>query len=123
MKVLNRIDRYTGSQLMHLWGVHAWPLVKGNYYLWNDSGVFVVIERGKYVELHMAMKIGERHRCREAVTDILNLIGNREVWALISVTRKHVCNLAKKFGFIETWRGHALLFDGSIDETILMKRY
>ncbi|EKO3929552.1 hypothetical protein GAW91_000134 [Vibrio fluvialis] len=120
---MHQIDSLTGSQLMRLWGVESWPQVVGSYYLWNGVGVFVVIERGAHVELHMAMKNGERHKCRDAVADVLSLIGDREVWAQISTTRKHVCNLAKKFGFVEVWRGCATLFDGSKDETILMKRF
>ncbi len=120
---MHQIDTLTGSQLMRLWGVESWPHVGGSYYLWNGVGVFVVIERGGYVELHMAMKKGEPHKCRNAVTDIISLIGGREIWAQISESRKHVCNLATKFGFIETWRGDATLFDGATDKTILMKRF
>lgn len=121
--IMFEIDKVTGSQLMQLWGVDDWPLVDGDYFLWNGVGVFVVRDHASYVELHMAMKKDERKRCREAVTDILNLIGQREVWAQIKAERKHVCNLAKKFSFVETWRGKAKFVGGEVDDVILMKRY
>ncbi|GAA5647892.1 hypothetical protein [Vibrio proteolyticus] len=122
-KTLHKIDEYTGSQLMRLWGVASWPQVEGNYYLWSDCGVFVVINRVGYVELHMAMKDGERHWCRDAVTDVLTFIGDREVWAVIREERKRVCNLARKFGFVETWKGPSKVVGAGVKNIILMKRF
>jgi hypothetical protein len=121
--MLQKIDALTGQGLMRLWGVPSWPGVGGDYWLWHGVGVFVVIEKGAHVELHMAMKKGERHRCRDAVADVLALIGQREIHAPILIQSKHVCNLAKKFGFVETFRGVVDFIDGSSGELILMKRY
>lgn len=118
-----QIDKVTGSQLMRLWGVSSWPEVDGDYLLWNGVGVFVFRDLGDHVEMHMAMNKGDRHRCRDAVSDALSIIGDREIWAPISANRKHVCNLASKFKFVEAWRGRATLFNGSEDEIILMKRF
>ncbi len=117
------IDKDTGSQLMKLWGVTTWPEIDGDYLLWNGVGVFVCLDFGDHVDLHMAMKPGERHRCRDAVSDVLALIGNREIHAPIRIEHKQVCNLARKFGFIETWRGVVEYIDGTSGELILMKRY
>lgn len=120
---MTEIDMITGSQLMRIWGVSSWPNVQANYFLWNSCGVFVCLDFGSHVDLHMAMRHEDRHRCREAVSDILQLIGNREVHAPIRIEHKQVCNLAKKFGFQETSRGIVEYIDDSKGELILMKRY
>lgn len=77
---------------------------------------------GSHVDLHMAMRKGDRHLCREAVSDILNIIGDRVINAPILEEKKHVCNLAKKFGFVETWRGQTEFIDGRIGGLIIMTR-
>lgn len=117
------IDKVTGSQLMRLWGVPSWPEIDGDYLLWNGVGLFVCLDFGDRVDLHMAMKPGERHRCRDAVSDVLQLIGNREIHAPIRIEHKQVCNLARKFGFIETWRGVVEYIDNTGGELILMTRH
>lgn len=121
--MLQKIDALTGQGLMRLWGVPSWPDVGGNYWLWHGVGVFVVIEKGAHVDLHMAMKKGERHRCRDAVADVLALIGQREIHAPIRVEHKQVCNLAHKFGF--QFDGVVIMefLDGSVGNVIMMKRY
>lgn len=121
--MFTQIDALTGQGLMRVWGVPSFPLVNGDYLLWNRAGIFVCMDFGDHVDLHMAMKPGERHRCREAVRDILALIGNREIHAPIRIEHKQVCNLARKFGFIETWRGGVEYIDDTSGELILMKRY
>lgn len=121
--MFTKIDALTGQGLMRLWGVPSFPLVEGDYLLWNGVGIFVCMDFGDHVDLHMAMKPGERHRCRDAVSDVLALIGNREIHAPIRIEHKQVCNLAKKFGFIETWRGVVEYIDDMSGELILMKRY
>lgn len=120
---MTRIDRVTGSQLMRLWGVPSWPEINADYWLWKGCGMFVTIDLGDHVDLHMAMKPGERHRCRDAVSDVLQKIGNREIHAPIRIEHKQVCNLASKFGFIETWRGQFEYIDDTTGELILMKRF
>lgn len=117
------IDKITGSRLMRLWGVPSWPEIEADYLLWNGVGVFVLLDFGDHVDMHMAMKNGERHRCRDAVADVLARIGPREVHAPILAECRHVCNLARKFGFIETFRGAVEFIDNSTGELILMKRY
>lgn len=121
--MLTQIDALTGQGLMRLWGVPSFPLVEADYLLWEGVGIFVCMDFGDHVDMHMAMKPGERHRCRDAVADILSLIGNREVHAPIRIEHKQVCNLAKKFGFIETWRGEVEYIDDTRGVLILMKRY
>ena len=118
-----QIDKLVGSNLMRLWGVPSWPCVEGDYLLWNNAGIFVCMDFGDHVDLHMAMKPGERHRCRDAVRDVLELIGDREVHAPIRIEHKQVCNLAKKFGFKETWRGVVDYIDNTSGELILMTRF
>lgn len=118
-----QVDKLVGSNLMRLWGVSSWPCVEGDYLLWNNAGIFVCMDFGDHVDLHMAMKPGERHRCREAVRDVLEIIGDREVHAPIRIEHKQVCNLAKKFGFKETWRGVVDYIDNTSGELILMKRF
>jgi len=78
---------------------------------------------GDHVDLHMAMKPGERHRCRDAVSEVLSLIGKREIHAPIRIEHKQVCNLARMFGFKEVWRGDVEYVDDTRGELILMKRY
>lgn len=120
---MTHIDKVTGSQLMRLWGVPSWPEVDGDYLLWNGVGIFVCMDRGSHVDLHMAMKPGERHRCRDAVSGVLALIGDREIHAPIRLEHKQACNLARKFGFTETQRGTVQYIDGSVGTLILMKRF
>lgn len=119
---MTRIDRVTGSDLMRLWGVPSWPDVEADYFLWRGCGVFACMDFGSHVDLHMAMRKGDRHLCREAVSDVLNIIGDRVINAPILEEKKHVCNLAKKFGFIETWRGQTEFIDGRIGGLIIMTR-
>lgn len=119
---MHQIDKVTGSQLMRLWGVPSWLTVNAQYFMWNGVGVFVVRELGNYVELHMAMKKEERKHCRKAVSEILSLIGNRNILAPIKFEHKQVCNLAKKFGFSEEYKGFVNYEDGTNGVLILMKR-
>ncbi len=107
---------------MKLWGVDSWTETEGDYLLWRDCGVFACMDYGSHVDLHMAMNKRSRHHCREAVADILSTIGDREIRAPILEESKHVCNLAKKFGFIETWRGQTEFIDGRIGGLIIMTR-
>lgn len=121
--MLTQIDALTGQGLMRLWGVTSFPLVEADYLLWEGVGIFVCMDFGDRVDMHMAMKPGERHRCRDAVAEVLSLIGNREIHAPIRLEHKQVCNLARKFGFIETWRGVVDYVDDTSGELILMKRF
>lgn len=121
--MLTQIDALTGQGLMRLWGVPSFPFVEADYLLWDGVGVFVCMDFGDHVDLHMAMKPRERHRCRDAVYEVLALIGNREIHAPIRIEHKQVCNLARKFGFVETWRGVVEYIDDTSGELILMKRY
>lgn len=120
--MLTKIDALTGQGLMRQWGVPSFPLVDGDYLLWNGVGIFVCMDFGDHVDLHMAMKPEERSRCRDAVADVLALIGNREIHAPIRIEHKKVCNLAKKFNFHESWCGLVEYVDGTSGELILMKR-
>lgn len=120
--MIQKVDALTGQGLMRLWGVHSWPDAVGDYWLWHGVGVFVVIEKGDHVELHMAMKRSERRHCREAVADILAIIGNREIHAPIRVEHKQVCNLAFKFGFQFDGVYIMEFTDGTIGNIILMIR-
>lgn len=117
-----KIDALTGSALMRLWGVPSWPTVEGDYWLWHGIAILVVIDRGPYVELHMAMKQGERHRCRDAVSDVLDVIGKREIRALIRIEHRQVCNLARKFNFEYDCTLIMEFLDGTIGEVIQMIR-
>ncbi|AIN19822.1 hypothetical protein ACIOG3_04005 [Yersinia rochesterensis] len=119
--MLTKIDALTGQALMRLWGVPSWPdIFNAHYFLWAGVGVFSLIDHGTHVDLHMAMKCGERHRCRDAVTDILKRIGNREIHAPILMSSKHVCNLARKFGFEHSGIIRMEFTDGTFGDVILM---
>lgn len=120
--MLTKIDALTGQGLMRLWGVNSWPDLVADYWLWDGCGVFVTIDEGDHVDLHMAMKKSERHRCRLAVSDVLQMIGRRVIYAPILMSSKHVCNLAKKFGFRHEWTKVVEFIDGTTGELILMKR-
>lgn len=120
--MLTKIDALTGQGLMRLWGVHSWPSIDADYQMWNNAGIFALIDHGDHVDIHMAMKKGERHRCRDAVSDILNLIGNREIHAIIRIEHKQVCNLARKFDFKFDEVIVMEFLDGSIGNVIVMKR-
>ncbi|MBY5301427.1 hypothetical protein FP371_24800 [Citrobacter freundii] len=120
--MFTKIDALTGQGLMRLWGVPSFPLVEGDHLLWNGVGVFFCMDFGDHVDLHMAMKPGERHRCRDAVSEVLERIGDREIHAPIRVEHKQVCNLARKFDF--KYEGTVIMefLDGSIGNVIIMKR-
>lgn len=120
--MLTKIDALTGQGLMRLWGVPSFPLVEGDHLLWNSVGIFVCMDFGDHVDLHMAMKPGERYRCRDAVSDVIELIGDREIHAPIRVEHKQVCNLARKFDF--KYEGTVIMefLDGSFGNVIIMKR-
>lgn len=118
-----KIDHATGSQLMRLWGVPSWPDIRAAYWLWEGCAIFATIDCGDHVDLHMAMRPRDRRRCRDAVTAMLEAIGDREIHAPIREEHKQVCNLALKFGFIESWRGEVEYIDSSSGTLILMKRY
>lgn len=118
-----KIDYITGAAVMRLWGIESWPDIDVSYFLWRDCGIFACIDFGSHVDLHMAMKKGVRHLCRDAVSEILKIIGDRIINAPILEDRKHVCNLAKKFGFIETFNGTADFIDGSSGGLIIMTRF
>ncbi|TNL13808.1 hypothetical protein CYD30_01010 [Kosakonia cowanii] len=116
------IDPLTGSQLMRLWGIPSWPDVAISYWLWDGCACFATYDHASHVDLHMAMRPGDRHRCREAVAEMLELIGEREIHAPIRIEHKQVCNLARKFGFVEAWRGEFEFIDDTTGTLILMKR-
>lgn len=121
--MLTNIDALTGQRLMRLWGVPSWPDFDASYWLWDGCGVFVTIDHGDHVDLHMAMKPGERHRCRDAVADVLGMIGDREVHALIEDQYKQVTNLAKKMGFRHEGMFTGERLDGSVTKVIKMVRF
>ena len=108
---------------MRLWGVPSWPDINASYWLWEGCAIFATIDCGDHVDLHMAMRQGERRRCRDAVSAMLETIGDREIHAPIRIEHKQVCNLARKFGFTEAWRGEVEYIDSSKGILILMKRY
>lgn len=121
--MLTKIDALTGQGLMRLWGVPSFPLVEADYLLWENSGVFVCMDFGDHVDLHMAMKPGERHRCRDAVSDVLSLIGDREIHALIEEQYRRVSNLAIKMGFEHECDFCGVRLDGSVTNVIKMVRH
>ncbi|HFV9294517.1 TPA: hypothetical protein ACIAIE_004393 [Serratia fonticola] len=114
------IDKITGSRLMRLWGVPSFPEIDADYLLWNGVGVFVLLDFGDHVDMHMAMKKGERHLCRDAVADVLALIGPREIHAPILAECRHVCNLARRFGFEHGRTERVEFTDGTSGDVILM---
>ncbi len=120
--MLTQVDDLSGQALMRLWGVPSFPRVEADYLLWEGVGIFVCMDFGDHIDMHMAMKPGERHRCRDAVAEVLSLIGNREIHAPIRIEHKQVCNLARKFAFKEVWRGDVEYVDDTRGELILMKR-
>ncbi|WP_260864050.1 hypothetical protein [Citrobacter sp. Marseille-Q6884] len=121
--MFTKIDALTGQGLMRLWGVPSFPLVEGDHLLWNGVGVFVCMDFGDHVDLHMAMKPGERHRCRDAVSNVLALIGNREIHALIEEQYRRVSNLARKMGFEHECEFDGARLDGTVTNVIKMVRY
>jgi hypothetical protein len=121
--MLTNIDALTGQALMRLWGVPSWPDFDADYWLFDSCGVFVTIDHGSHVDLHMAMKPGERHRCRDAVADVLTMIGDREVHALIEMQYRRVANLARKMGFRHEGEFTGVRLDGSVTNVIKMVRY
>ncbi|ATF52944.1 hypothetical protein [Morganella morganii] len=117
-----RIDKKTGSQLMRLWGVLSWPEIDAEYWLWHGCCIFVTIDHGDSVDLHMAMRKSDRRRCRDAVSEMLHKIGNRTVNALIEVQFKKVENLAVKMGFTRVGEFKGVRLDGSEVSVIKMVR-
>ena len=97
--MLTKVDALTGQGLMRLWGVESWVDPGAEYALWDGCCIFAVVEQGDFIDLHMAMNRSERVKCREAVKELLELIGSREIRAPIISSKKSVCNLALKMGF------------------------
>lgn len=120
--MLKKIDARTGQALFRAWGLPGWPDYCTDYYRWRDCAVFALPDHGEYVEIHMAMRPYQRWRCRDAVCDVLGLIGDREIHAPILATSRHVCNLARKFGFKYEKTVLMEFMDGSTGEIILMIR-
>lgn len=96
---MERISKSDGVRLMRLWGLPEWPDVDADYRLWGACCVFAIIPLGVGVQLHMAMMKGSRSRCRDAVAEVLKLIGGRPIAAPILKGKRSVENLAIKFGF------------------------
>ena len=119
---LYKTDQNTGQTLFRAWGLPAWPDYETDYYRWRDCGIFALPERGSYVEIHMAMRPADRWRCREAVKDVLHMIGPRTVCAPVLVTSGHVCNLARKFGFRYEATVRMAFLDGTEGDVIMMFR-
>ncbi|MCX8958316.1 hypothetical protein EHW66_08890 [Erwinia psidii] len=118
--MLQKIDALTGQALFRQWGLESWPDYDTDYYLWRDCGVFALPDRGDYIEIHMAMQIKQRWRCRDAVRDVLALIGKRDIHAPILSTSRHACNLARKSGFKYEKTMLMEFMNGTTGEVILM---
>lgn len=97
--MLTKVDALTGQGLMRLWGVESWVDPGAEYALWDGRCIFAVVEQGAFIDLHMAIRRAERSRCRDAVRELLEVIGDREIRAPIIPGKKSVCNLALKMGF------------------------
>lgn len=122
---MERISRSEGVRLMRLWGVDSWPDVDADYRLWGDCGVFALITKDGFTDIHMAMdKRGRRH-CRDAVSSLLSMLegrGVREVRAMIESGYRQVCNLAVKMGFHHCGIIVGRRLDGTITEVIEMRK-
>lgn len=99
---MERICRSEGVRLMRMWGNDIWPDVEADYRLWGGCCVFAIMPLGDGNQFHMAMMPSERRRCREAMADVIRLIGDKPMLAPILLGRTSAENLAKKFGFVMT---------------------
>ncbi len=105
---------------MRIWGSTNFPLVDADYYIWQGCGIYALIDKGDFYDLHIAMRKGCRRRCREFVTDII-IQCDKPLRALIEVKDKHVCNLAKNMGFHLVGVHPFELHDGTLTEVIEMR--
>lgn len=113
-------DKDSGCKLMTIWGLTNWPNVEATYLVWNGCGICALIDKGKFVDLHIAMRRESRWKCRMFVKDILEHC-DKPIRALIEVKNKHVCNLAKNMGFYHVDTYPFQLFDGTLTEVIEMR--
>ena len=116
-----QVDKQSGSKLMRMWGVDNWPTVPGDYYVWNGCGVFVLIDQGDFVDLHLAMRKGSRHKCRHFVESAIGQC-NKPIRAMIEEQYKQVCNLARNMGFVNKGIRTGRRLDGTTTKVIEMRR-
>ena len=83
---------------MREWGVNGFPAISGKWFLWGGCGVYVLIDKGEQIDLHMAMKKGHRHKSRLMVQDIIETTG-KPLNGIIDSKNKSVANLGLKMGF------------------------
>ncbi len=112
------IDNLKGCQFMREWGVDSFPDIDGEFYLWDSCGVYVLIDKGDHIELHLAMRKPSRFKSRLMVKDIIEST-DKPLIALIEHQYKSVCNLAKKMGFKFAGLFNGVRLDGT--ETAVIK--
>ncbi len=115
-----RIDTDSGIRLMRCWGIDNWPELEADYYVWGGCGVCALVDFGDVIELHMAMRKGDRCHSRTFVRNILNIC-NKPIRALIEEKNKHVCNLALKMGFDYVDFYPSEMYDGTFKMVIEMR--
>lgn len=97
--MMTDIDSLTGSRLMRRWGVEGWADPGASYALWNDCCVFALVQQNGFYDIHMAMDKARWRECRDAGEEILRIVGDHRLRAVILPDRPRVCNYARKMGF------------------------
>lgn len=119
---MREITIIEGSDLMREWGVSDWTNVDGKYWLWDDCCVFVTIDKGEYLECHIAMEKSQRSRCRDAGYAILDRFGGRHMLAPVLPQSRKVVNFLHRMGFDNHGIETATLVDGRRIDLIMMVR-
>lgn len=126
---MKEITSHEGADHFRAWGLPDFQPVEGRYYLWDDCCVLLTIPKRdpdsgvEYLECHIAMEKGQRHRCREAVYDIIQLFGDQHMLAPVLPDRKSVENLLRKMGFTLISKELTTLVDGRRVELTMMLRF
>ena len=98
--MLTKIDALTGQALLRLWGLNDWPLIPGEYLLYDGCVLIVLIQQDGFLDAHIAAAPGRRHISRAASREVLRQLNQTPVRLIIKRGNTAV-NLAKKLGFVD----------------------
>lgn len=120
--MIQQIDASTGCELLRYWGVKSWSDPGAEYFIWSDCCVFALVLQPGFVDVHIAMDVKSRSRCREAGEEMLRHIGHLRLRAIVLPDRHHVCNYARRMGFSKESAELLTDVDGNTQSFFIMWR-
>lgn len=98
--MLQKIDALTGQALFRLWGLDDWPLIDGDYLLYDGCVLVALVRQSGFIDAHIAAAPGKRYISRRASHEVISMLGNTPIRLIIKRGNRSV-NLAKKLGFTD----------------------